>query len=822
LIHPASVDKFLFFCAKPQKHDFANVSMDSDCGSIGFRIKSNVMKTFLLRTIVLSAMGLAPILHAAEPSTAAVFRVSEGVRPGAVFSLYGEYLNEPGEVRFLDANNSILATQQAVQIDPDGHFLRAVFPNIAPGVYRLSVHNSAGWSEQPIYINRADPRWLSDDRAYPGMKLKLLGRNLDVAEFGNNIGEEVTGTTQIMLSPADEGGRNYAILPDAVNPYCVDFSITDRMEPGIYQVAVYVHGNESSIPLTNRSEYPETPEHTILTIEPAPQNPQALALNVSWSNDFNWAKTVNIKTDCGAKGDASDETAIVKKALESLGKEGGVVFFPKGVYGITQLDIPSGCILLGESQTDTVLLGKASHQTIRFQGERHGIASMTLRYHPDVPPKEQTTFLTGDAKKLFIHRITFDFLREPDILTRYSPYYVKGDGPMLVAECRFFKNIWNHEVKNRQTFRNNYIEMRDGLGFCMSSEKLLLLNNELVFKPAEYAGQMNGFFVTEGWMGWNIYNAYIAENHTRNLDGPGDCQPFALDSAWSCFAGAVTDSTAKTITVRNDLDAAFKVIDRHELEVLIVQGKGLGQLRRAVSFEQLGGEPESVRLTVAPAWDVEPDETSVAAVGSWHVNNVFYKNVADVSKSPYNMYYGGCYDCVDSDAVSSNTEGWYNWGRIGEVPNAPGNPPHFGKCWHTPVYFSQLKRSTFTGKSPPYDTMGVILRVENESQRYIGVGDYGAEIRDNVIDRSDCRDRPQRLGDKAPAAIATFVQRWEETTGAAGKPALLATLCDGNVIKNSVQGFNLSRCTGFLIHRTTYENCETPVVDKGIGTKIVE
>ena len=786
-----------------------------------FTVADTMKPSILLSAIILFA---ATAVHADTP-LAVVFRVSEGIRPGETFSLYGEYLNGPGEVRFLDRNSAILATQQAVQTDPDGRFLRAIFPDIPPGVYKLSVHNSAGWSEQELYINHADPRWLSDDRAYPGMKLKLIGRNFDAAEYGGET------KTQIVIrwldhTPGFTPAPHY-IEPDAVNPYCVDFTIPSNVRPGQYSIYIITrsggYGGRFVRP-TNRSEYPEITSGTILTIEPAPTNPIARSLNVSWANDFNWEKTADIKTDFGAKSDGTDETAIIQTAINSLSETGGILYFPKGVYGITQLDIPSGIILLGESQEETVLLGKAVHRTLRFQGERHGIAQMTLRYHPDVPPEEQTIFLTGDAKKLFLYRVTFDLLREPDIFTRYNPYYVKGDGPMLVAECRFNKNIWNHEVRNRVTFRNNFIKMRDGLGFCMSSEKLLMLNNELVFEPAEYAGQMNGFFVTEGWMGWNIFNAYIAENHARNLNGPGDCQPFALDSAWSCFAGAVTEAADKSINVRVDLDADYKSIDKHELTVLMVQGKGLGQLRRVTSFEKLGGNPEVVRLAVVPAWDVEPDETSVAAIGSWHVNNVFYKNVAETANSQYNMFYGGAYDCVDSDAVSMDTEGWFNWGRIGEVPNAPGNPPHFSQNWHTPVYFSQLRRSTFSGRSPMYrghSTMGITLRVENETLRYLGIGDYGAEIRNNVIDRKDCMDVNQRHGNNAPAAIATFVQRWEDTTATEGRPALLATLCEGNTIKNSLQGFNLSRSTGFFIRGTTYENCPTPVVDNGIGTVVL-
>jgi hypothetical protein len=351
--------------------------------------------------------------------------------------------------------------------------------------------------------------------------------------------------------------------------------------------------------------------------------------------------------------------------------------------------------------------------------------------------------------------------------------------------------------------------MHDGLGLCMSSEKLLVLNNDLVFHPAPYAGQMNGFFLNEGWVGWNIYNAYIADNVARDLNGPGDCQPYAADSAWSCLAGAVVASGADTVDVRNDVSADFKGLDTHEMELLVVQGKGLGQLRRASTRKNLGGEPAIVRFTVSPAWDVPPDATSVVSAGSWHVNNVFFRNKAQVSKTPYNMYYGGCYDCVDAEAVSVNTEGWYNWGRIGEYP---GKAP-----WHCPVYFNQLKRSAFSGISPAYSTMGITLRMENETKTYRGIGDYGTEIRDNTIDRAASPNKNQRLAGNA--AIATFNQSWMKVTPET--PLILATLCEGNTIRNSAVGFDLNGSFAFAIRGTIYENCPKPVNDNGHRTALL-
>ena len=172
------------------------------------------------------------------------------------------------------------------------------------------------------------------------------------------------------------------------------------------------------------------------------------------------------------------------------------------------------------------------------------------------------------------------------------------------------------------------------------------------------------------------------------------------------------------------------------------------------------------------------------------------------------MYYGGCYDCVDAEAVSDNTEGWYNWGRIGELP---------GSSWHCPVYFNQLMRSTFTGMSPSCSTMGITLRVENETKNYRGIGDYGTEIRDNTIDRAACPNTNQRLAGNA--AIATFNQSWMKVT--ADTPLIFATLCEGNHIRNSAVGFDLDGTLSFAIRGSTYANCPKPVNDKGRETALI-
>ena len=89
------------------------------------------------------------------------------------------------------------------------------------------------------------------------------------------------------------------------------------------------------------------------------------------------------------------------------------------------------------------------------------------------------------------------------------------------------------------------------------------------------AGQMNGFFLNEGWMGWNNYNAYVAGNNAHELNGPGDCQPYAADPAWSCLAGGGLAAGTNSVVVRADLLSDFKGLDTHELEMIVMQGRGL-------------------------------------------------------------------------------------------------------------------------------------------------------------------------------------------------------------------------------------------------------
>ena len=212
------------------------------------------------RGVLLLFLALTWFVGTAGAQVPVVFKVSEGVRPNAIVSLYGEYLTGTPTVRFLRSDGSVAATQTSVQTDRGGHFCRVVFPSIPPGAYRLAVSNEAGWSTQTIYVNRAEPRWISEERAYPGLQLKLIGRNLDAWEYGG------TRNTQVRLVPVDgEQGRGHCA--GRHQPVLRRLLRARGLAPGKYYVEVSASSAESGrdwVRLDNHSEFPETVRDTVV------------------------------------------------------------------------------------------------------------------------------------------------------------------------------------------------------------------------------------------------------------------------------------------------------------------------------------------------------------------------------------------------------------------------------------------------------------------------------------------------------------------------------------------------------------------------------
>jgi len=146
-------------------------------------------------------------------------------------------------------------------------------------------------------VNRADPRWISEDRAYPGLALKLIGRNLDAAEYNGQR------NTRVRLTPTGEG-RSVIITPDAVNPYCVDFSVPGGVPLGDYYVEVNTGSAEYGgdwIRLNNHSEFPDSVNDTLVRLEAAPTDQTACAFAQARTNGWPETPPLPPSTSCGRR-----------------------------------------------------------------------------------------------------------------------------------------------------------------------------------------------------------------------------------------------------------------------------------------------------------------------------------------------------------------------------------------------------------------------------------------------------------------------------------------------------------------------------------------
>jgi len=118
--------------------------------------------------------------------------------------------------------------------------------------------------------------------------------------------------------------------------------------------------------------------------------------------------------------------------------------------------------------------------------------------------------------------------------------------------------------------------------------------------------------------------------------------------------------------------------------------------------------------------------------------------------------------------------------------------------------------------APKYATMGITLRVENETVNYRGIGTTALNPGQRFIDGTLVQTRTSPGRKRRHRYLQPELD--EDSHQCA---ADLRHLCEGNTIRNSSVGFDLDHAYSFAIRGTTYENCPKPVNDHGFGTALL-
>lgn len=653
-----------------------------------------------LFTLQIALLAQAPV----------ILKISEGIKPGGLLSLYGEYFTGNVKVRFEETGDVVTPVQQ----DAEGQYIRVVMPAITPGVYTLQVSNTNGasWGSSVI-LNKTDPRWLSETTGYPDMKMKLMGRNLSACQYN------ASGATEIRLVPI-AGGSATAVPLSTVTPYALSFSLPKNLPLGDYYVEVRTNAAGLGNNWVRHSE-------TLNVIAP-PTDPTALALGVSWAKDYNWTYIKNVKTDFAAKGDGStDDSQAIQNAIDNVSTNGGgIVFFPAGTYMHTSFTLKQDVILKGEDKSTTFIkyngTGSASldggDAVIKCNGTGTvGITNLTLTADMSAVTAQTTklSWFNYDSR-VFLYNMNTDF----PLAATQSEFKDFGwcgsiwSGKFLVSGCNMKGTAFFTTHIPQTTFINNTVEISFG-ELSIWGKKSIFEGNHVMGSQVATATQ-HGFFIDIG--GGSVTDSYYNNNlveKTSSFMNQGEA--FSTDGTGTYSEGPVTSATLNTVTVTKEVNLGRSWTNGSQ--VLIVKGKGLGQKVTITSYTETAN---SITVTLATNWVVQPDASSKCLIGDF-TEDIVVENLTTKDCKVGMQYFCNGFDNVMSNCTSVNTQGMLIWAWQ-------------GIC----VYFCDIKNNEVSGASPDSNVNDtwIGIRDENDNTNNNYATDiYGIEYRNNRVDRKN-------------------------------------------------------------------------------------
>jgi hypothetical protein len=767
----------------------------------------------------LSETQAAPAAALAWTQPAVLLRVSDAVKPGEMFTVYGEGIQGPNLQIFLsEAGHNI--TLAPVFTDPGGHFATAVLPaNELAGIYHLTVKNNYG-SSNSVLLNGARPQWLSEDTAFAGLKLKIVGRNLDPREWG------ATTTTRIRLSQG--GVPKYYLLPETVNPFAITFSIPSSVASGVYDVSVTTtDGDYHWVNLAYTEEYNQR-----LTIVSASSDP--LGLGVAWVNKFNWSRQVNVLDYGATPNNGSDDTTAIQNAINAVASQGGgKVYLPDGNYRITGLTLPVGVVLLGQSKTGTILTyantaANASSKTViatqndanGVSAGKKGLARLTLtldsqnasQVFPDIFINLGDGWGAGvqdelqrKAEYLFLSEVKLDYPLAKRT-GRGIGMVVMAKGHFLVRRCEFSgynATITSTYVSKYSQILDNQIKPAFGL-LGVVGIFTIFERNYVAMRPDLKLGDSHGIF-TRG-------PSYVADNTVENIGtvGHNDGEAYCIESfrGGARMIGTVSAATSTSVTVSPKWASLTPTEDQtwdpwditHHCwagwHILITEGRGLGQDRL------LTGRNGST-YSLSKPWEVIPDSSSKYVVFMVIKGTTFYHNVAKNASKGY-WFYNDAIDGVianNNTTAGTNTEGCYVNTYYVERPTTKDYRYTIG-------YFNRIQGNTMTGISAKSKVVGIGSKTELSTGDAYAYQIYGFAIKGNSI--TSVLPAPAITGDtEAPDVNGLYTVNINFAQQAT-RNAILGVFIENNRVTNSDRGISLGG-TGFPLVSQTVKDRSNPI-----------
>jgi len=634
--------------------------------------------------------------------------------------------------------------------------LKFVLPaKFSVGLFRYRVSSATG--AVVGLLNRPQVWWVQGDlgtTCSPGGWLRVFGKCLRLGDSGKDSASKSVRAVspRVFL----KGPKSVTLAAEA-NPYSALVKVPPDLPEGEYEV--YFHNGYGGNAGWSAAE-------KIVVAKPQP-----------WSE-----KRFNVR-DFGATGRGdTDDTPAVQQALAQAGEKGGVVFFPRGRYQITEtLTVPRFVTLQGETAEETCLFWPemTTPPPALIQGTNSfAIQDLTIY------ASRHRHIIVGDlggqpeAGNIFLRRVRVrgnnyrGHLKPEEVDQRFrdSLQLSTGGGDtvrmggrnIVIEDCDLYgsgRSLFLSRVRGGRVTGNTFYNGRWGW-YCISgSDGLIFENNQVI--GADLMSTGGGLNCLDG----STYsqNVYYAHNKLRLMHG-WDREAMTSDAGGEFYIGKVKSISGKTMTLAEPIKGKR---DAFGASIFIFEGKGEGQFRRVVNMEG-----DTVQMD--RPWDVPPDETSMVGIGMFQGHYILFDN--EFTDTGAMQFYGNSVECIVAGNRGTRMSGFYGLG-----------------LWYhgyQPSWFCQFLNNTITE--------GNYYHWSSATDAVIGI--HGAS-------------RPPVKGALNRATVVRG-NRLEGNSHIEISGVCRDVIVEHNILRNAEFGVHVhATCTQVLVGDNQFDNVAKPIVD---------
>lgn len=502
--------------------------------------------------------------------------------------------------------------------------------------YSLWVRDPDGRWSNAAQINDPRPLWSSPSILYSSTSQASLPRYLKVV--GRNLEPRLGQPIQVRL----RGPRSYALdaplkigADASVERYAAIRRLPRSLVPGEYRVAVSIDSKEwvemPGPPLRVEADPPALPEFVISD-----------------------ARFGGCRPD-----DGRDDTACIASAAEAAARAGGSVMLTKGTWDLRpgMLILAEGVRLRGAGSGDTqvvrhdgagtdttrpllTLLGRNEISGVRFVTEHtytvHDSPRPILQLGRRYLEEESATTAPAAVGEIRIHDNVFDksfgaivaggapidrLLITFNLFGDYHAALELG-GDRRNVRSRF--GISDSVISHNRFVAGSHVDSKQNQGVLVSeigaSQRVDFSDNdadgasrEFLNSPSDPPGWRAAFFFHMN----DSHEMLLISNNRATCTGDkaGDGEAIALDNNANTFglaaAAPVIDASGRQVRIDRPL---VPVQDGRAVDLVsyyvghwmrVVEGPGIGQIRRIVSYRRDAADGATT-FAVDPAWDVVP------------------------------------------------------------------------------------------------------------------------------------------------------------------------------------------------------------------------